>query len=348
MDDGTGPRDVPVAGKKARLLKLGLGVAISIVFLYATLAAVPISSVLNALAGAQPNWIVASLGFIFLAYVLKTYRWTLMLRMLGARITVAQAATPFVGGVAFNNVLPFRAGDVIRVLAFQRFTGVAPSGQLGTLLLERLLDLFVLMIFLFATVSFWRVTVLDASVLAGARWAALAVALSILLFLAAPRPIRAVVAWAEGRLPRLRGAGEALLRLSDALSSLSRPLFLLRVTLVSFLAWIAEGSAYFAVGQALGVAASPQAALLAVSVGTLSTIIPSSPGYVGTFHYFTARVATAFGATVVKAAAYAILIHALLWLTTTATGFLLLGLAGLKDRAQAPAIPLNDRPERHS
>jgi len=120
------------------------------------------------------------------------------------------------------------------------------------------------------------------------------------------------------------------------------------VTLVSFLAWIAEGSAYFAVGQALGVAASPQAALLAVSVGTLSTIIPSSPGYVGTFHYFTARVATAFGATVVGAAAYAISIHALLWLTTTATGFLLLGLAGLKDRAQAPAIPLNDRPERHS
>ncbi|HZF43530.1 MAG TPA: lysylphosphatidylglycerol synthase transmembrane domain-containing protein [Sphingomonadaceae bacterium] len=330
------------------MLKLGLGVAISIVFLYATLATVPISSVLNALAGAQPNWIVASLGFIFLAYVLKTYRWTLMLRMLGARITVAQAATPFVGGVAFNNVLPFRAGDVIRVIAFQRFTGVPPSGQLGTLLLERLLDLFVLMIFLFATVSFWRITAIDASVLAGARWAALAVALSILLFLAAPRPIRAVVAWADGRWPRLRGAGEALLRLSDALSSLSRPLFLLRVTLVSFLAWIAEGSAYFAVGQALGVAASPQAALLAVSVGTLSTIIPSSPGYVGTFHYFTARVATAFGATVVGAAAYAISIHALLWLTTTATGFLLLGLAGLKDRAQAPAIPLNDRPERHS
>jgi hypothetical protein len=148
---------------------LASGVAISIVFLYATLATVPISSVLNALAGAQPNWIVASLGFIFLAYVHED---------LSLDLDAPHARRAYHRGAGGNAVrrwrriqqrTPVRAGDVIRVIAFNASPRPA-VGQLGTLLLERLLDLFVLMIFLFATVSFWRITAIDASVLAGARW----------------------------------------------------------------------------------------------------------------------------------------------------------------------------------
>jgi hypothetical protein len=318
-------------------VKLGLGLLISALFLYATLATVPFAKVAEAMGNAKPQWIAASLGCVLLAYLLKIYRWTVMLRSLGGDVSLTDTATPFLGGIAFNNVLPLRAGDVIRVVAFQRFTGVPASGQLGTLLLERLLDLFVLMTFLFATVSFWRITALDETLLAGARFAALAVAAAILMFVAAPRPIGLIVRWAEKRLPKLRRAGEALLRLSEALATLSRPLFLARVTLISLFAWLAEGGAFLMVGLALGVAPTVPAALLAVSIGTLSTIIPSSPGYVGTFHYFTAKAVSAFGAGQVGSAAYAILIHALLWLSTTASGFLLLALSGPGSKHVAPA-----------
>jgi uncharacterized protein (TIRG00374 family) len=327
----------PKGAGAGRALKLGLGLGISALFLYATLATVPFGKVVDALSTARPEWILGALGFTALAYLLKIQRWTAMLRSLGASVGIREAATPFLGGVAFNNVLPFRAGDLIRVVAFQRFTGVPASGQLGTLVLERLLDLLTLMTLLFATITIWGVDVLDATLMAGLQLAALAVAVAILLFILAPAPLRWIVRWAEARLPRLRPAGEALLRLSEAVHTLSRPGFLLKVTALSFLAWIAEGGAYFAVGHALGVAASPEAALLAVSIGTLSTIIPSSPGYVGTFHFFTARVVSAFGASPVGAAAYAILIHALLWIATTASGFLLLALSGFGGRRPATA-----------
>jgi uncharacterized protein (TIRG00374 family) len=315
-----------------RLAKLGLGLAISAIFLYATLRTVPLERVGAALAGARAEWIAIALGFIALAYTLKIYRWVTMLRSLGSAVGLGSAAVPFLGGVAFNNVLPFRAGDVIRVMAFQRFTGIPASGQIGTLVLERLLDLFVLMALLFATVSYVQTDILDEALLGGLKLAALAVAAAILIFIAAPRSIGIVVRWAEGRVPRLRPAGEALLRLSDAVATLSQPAFLARLTGLSIVAWLAEGGAFYAVGMALGVAASPEAALLALSVGTLSTIIPSSPGYVGTFHYFTARAVTGFGASEVGATAFAILIHAILWLATTATGFLLLALSGLRPR----------------
>lgn len=326
----------PQGRGRGRVVKLALGLAISAVFLYATLRAVPFAGVVAALASARPEWIAASLGFVALAYALKIYRWVTMLRSLGSTVTVGEAATPFLGGVAFNNVLPFRAGDVIRVVAFQRFTGIPASGQIGTLVLERLLDLFVLMAFLFATVNYLDEAVLDEALLAGLKLAALAVAAGILIFIAAPGTIRIAVRWAEGRVPKLRPAGEALLRLSGAVATLSRPLFIVRVTALSILAWLAEGGAFYAVGRALGVAPSVEAALLALSVGTLSTIIPSSPGYVGTFHYFTARTLAGFGAGQVGATAYAILIHAILWLSITASGFLLLALSGLRPAREAP------------
>jgi uncharacterized membrane protein YbhN (UPF0104 family) len=218
----------------------------------------------------------------------------------------------------------------VRVIGFQRFTGIPASGQLGTLALERLLDLFVLLIFLFATLGVLETEVLTGPLLHGLRIAAGAVALAIIIFLAAPRSLRLIVAWAAERLPRLRRAGAGLLRLSDALVILSRPMFLLRVMALSIAGWLFEGAAFLAVGHALGIATEPEAALLALSVGTLSTVIPSSPGYVGTFHYFTAQALSGYGASDVSATAYAILIHAVLWISTTTVGFFLLAIASVR------------------
>src|SRR5688500_872993 len=150
-----------------RGLKLALGLLLSALFLYATFRTVSLAKVVDALSGARPEWIVVALAFVAFAYALTVLRWPTMLRSLGACIGFREAAAPFLGGVAFNNVLPLRAGDIIRVLAFQRFTGVPASGQIGTLALERLMDLLVLTGLLFATLSFWHVEVLDETLLAG-------------------------------------------------------------------------------------------------------------------------------------------------------------------------------------
>jgi len=315
-------------------VKVAAGILISAVFLYATLVAVPLDAVATALGRASAVWLAAAIGFIGCSYMARTLRWRLMLASLGRKVRLHDAAVAQVGCVALNNVLPFRAGDVIRVVAFQRLTGVPPSAQLGTLALERLLDLLVLVALLFAAISFWQITVLPEPVLHGLQIAAVAVIAGAALFGMAPSAIRLLVRWLEARMPHVRPKAEGLLRLSEAISGLARATTLPPLVAISLVAWIAEGCAFFAAGQALGLALSPQTALLALGVGTLSTLIPSSPGYVGTFHYFTALVVVAFGTPRAEGTAYAILIHALLWLTTTATGFLLLWLSGFGPRAQ--------------
>jgi len=316
------------------VLKVAAGIAISAIFLYATFAAVPLDEVAAALSRASPLWVVAAVGFIGCSYTARSLRWRLMLASLGMKVRLRDAAVAQVGCVALNNVLPFRAGDVIRVVAFQRLTGVPPSAQLGTLALERLLDMLVLVTLLFAALSFWQITVLPEPLLRGLRIAAVAVIVGAALFCLAPGVIRLLVRWLEARMPQLRPKAEGLLRLSEAISGLIRAATLPPLIGISVVAWLAEGSAFFAAGQALGLALSPQTALLALCIGTLSTLIPSSPGYVGTFHYFTALVVVAFGTPRAEGTAYAILIHALLWLTTTAAGFLLLWLSGFGPRRQ--------------
>lgn len=324
--------------RRGRLVQLVAGLLISLLFIYALLSRVPLAQVGAALARARPPLVFAALGGIALSYGLRTQRWAMMLRSLGAEVSFAQAATPLMGCVALNNVLPLRAGDVVRILAFRRLTKVGPSMQLGSLVLERLLDMATLMAILFAVLAFHAVAGLQPRVREGLEGAALVAVVAIAGFLAAPAPLRLVVRAVEGRAPRLRAAGESLLRLSEAITALSRPSLLARLTGVSGLAWLCEGSAYVCIALALGVAHAAPAGLLALGLGTLATTIPSSPGYVGTFHYFAALALVQTGAAPALAAAFAILIHAVLWVSTTAVGFLLMLTAG-RDAWRAPAVP---------
>ena len=64
-------------------------------------------------------------------------------------------------------------------------------------------------------------------------------------------------------------------------------------------------------------------------------MIPSSPGYVGTFDYFAVQGLTAFGASHVIALTFALLVHLLLWLPVTVVGALFL-VAPSRRRAAAP------------
>ena len=48
--------------------------------------------------------------------------------------------------------------------------------------------------------------------------------------------------------------------------------------------------------------------------------MPSSPGFVGTFDYFTISGLTAYGASAAVATAAAFIIHIVLWLPLTAAG----------------------------
>jgi protoporphyrinogen oxidase/uncharacterized membrane protein YbhN (UPF0104 family) len=333
---------------RARLIRLVPGLAISALFIVALFSQAPIARVGEALSRVRPGFVLAALLALAVGYALRCQRWAMMLRSLGAQIRFVDAAVPLMGSVAINNVLPLRAGDVVRIVAFRRLTKVGPAMQLGSLVLERLLDVATLIAILAATLALARVSTLQPAVRGGLDLLACALVAAAVVFVAAPRPIRLLVRAAEGRLPHLKPMGESLLQLSEAITALSHPGQLLRLAVVSLAAWLSEGAAYIAIARALGVDHSLPAGLAALGLGTLATSIPSSPGYVGTFHYFAALALRQFGADPALAAAYAILVHALLWLPTTITGFALMAAMGVRSASgrtnQAAPASVPDRP----
>jgi uncharacterized membrane protein YbhN (UPF0104 family) len=95
---------------------------------------------------------------------------------------------------------------------------------------------------------------------------------------------------------------------------------MIRLVIWSLAAWLAEGGVFWFSGLALSSITTPTAGWLALPVGTLATLIPSTPGYVGTFDFFTVKAMSALGNSTPASTAYALLVHVLLWLPPTLIG----------------------------
>ena len=81
---------------------------------------------------------------------------------------------------------------------------------------------------------------------------------------------------------------------------------------------------FFLIAQAVNLPLSFGDALFIMSFATLSTLLPSSPGYVGTFHLAVlTSVDLAVGVTD-QIGVYAIVVHLALWVPTTIAGVIAL------------------------
>jgi uncharacterized membrane protein YbhN (UPF0104 family) len=302
---------------------------VALVFITLAFRRVSFGAVISALATARTMPLLLALAAIAAGFAVRIVRWWWMLRALEPGLPVRACVRPFLVSIAVNNTVPLRVGDVVRAVGFRSTLRASAMAVAGTLLVERLLDVVVLLALLFGGLfALGHTAVPRPFVVAGTSVGILAGAgLLSLVFL--PSLVRRSVLWLIGHVPlipeavRLRGLRLAE-QLFDALlivRPVSRALVLLVATVV---AWGLEGSAYACVAWSLGANGSVFAPWFALATGTLATMIPSSPGYVGTFDYFAVLGLTAFGASHVVALTFALVVHLLLWLPVTIVGALFL------------------------
>ena len=106
-----------------------------------------------------------------------------------------------------------------------------------------------------------------------------------------------------------------------------------RLVTWSLLAWTAEGCVFWCTAQSLPIVTIPDAAWLAFPIGSLAVLVPGAPGEVGTFHYFVGRAMMEIGNNAAAGVAYALFIHAVLWIATTFVGGPYLYLAVKRERS---------------
>lgn len=277
---------------------------------------------------AQADWrlIVPAVALYFVGVAIRSARWKVLLPGYDVKTTTLFQA--LVVGFTVNNLLPLRVGEVARAYLLSRWCRIPYGATFASLVVERVFDGLSLAILLL--LSLLMVPSAAGHLLLGGVLAAGAfLAGALLLALAAWRAsaLMAVVHLITGRLPE--HIGSALDRLAEnfarSLANVHNPAKLLPLLALSLLAWCFELGLFFVLMLAFGLPGSYPLALLVGSAANFATLIPSSPGYVGTFDGALIGVLRdVAGVTASQALAYDVVVHATLFLPVVVVGTLVL------------------------
>ena len=135
---------------KKLIISLVVGVLISASTLYLAFRNVPLGQLIAYIGTINYWWIMPTIGMLFVTFLLRAYRWQLILKDVGA-ISYRQAFHPLMIAFMMNCVLPGRIGELARPVLLKRHHGIAVTSGLATVAAERVFDIFML-ISLFAVV----------------------------------------------------------------------------------------------------------------------------------------------------------------------------------------------------
>ncbi|HET6316339.1 MAG TPA: lysylphosphatidylglycerol synthase transmembrane domain-containing protein [Chloroflexota bacterium] len=311
---------------RAGVARLVVSFGISAVLLALLIRSVDPASLGTALSEADWRLIGPAIALYFAAAWLRSIRWGLLLPEYHVPTPTLFAA--LVIGFTVNNLLPIRMGEIARAYLLARWRRVPYGASLASLVVERVLDGLSLAVLLLVGLRFVDNRP-DYLVIASVLLATAFLCGAAVLALAAWRP--SVIVWMAELLarPLPQRPRELALKLASnfarSLSLVRGRSRLLRLAGLSLLAWCVELSLFLVLMPGFGIPASPALALLVGSAANFATLVPSSPGYVGTFDgALITVVRDTAGIAAAPATAYAIVVHATLFLPVVLLGTLML------------------------
>jgi glycosyltransferase 2 family protein len=259
------------------------------------------------------GWLVVAAALYAVVTLLRGERWHQILHMTGVKTSRADAYGLTAVGYMGNNVLPARAGEMLRVVLLSSRTDAGKRSLFGTVVAERMLDA-VALAAIFAVVVFGILREADVPT----DKPLLVVAIGATLAVAALGALH--ISRRRGALGRLRDFVRPLAGAPRAL--LSRQGMVLLA--LSFVIWAFEASVYLSVAHATGLDISGMGALYLVAFTNLVAMLPAGPGYLGTFDAAVVVGVKAIGGTGSQAVSYLLLLRFILFLPITVVGLVVL------------------------
>ncbi|MFH1465753.1 MAG: lysylphosphatidylglycerol synthase transmembrane domain-containing protein [Pseudomonadota bacterium] len=300
------------AGRSRKVAAVLLGLAVSVLFAWLTLRKVPFGELgQHVLAASVP---ILSLALVtkLVSMLFMTLRSVVVFERLG-RLSFGQLFRSIVIVVGGNAVIPLRAGEALRIGYLVRTGGASVGACVGAVALERLLDSACL-VALFAVVT--PLTMLDLPAESSLYvFAAMLVLGLVGAVTVARRPAR-VLAWvgrgAEVAGPVVGGRLQRLAeRLVEGLSSLRTARGAALAVLATLGYWLAMAATAWVWLWAFHLHLPWHTAFLVLFFSALGSFLPSSPGAVGTYHYFTLQALLLVGVERALATSVVVVGHAL-------------------------------------
>jgi glycosyltransferase 2 family protein len=278
-------------------------------------------------------WLIAAAVLTTLqTYLIRAWRWQVMLAPLGT-VRFGPAFRTTVIGFTATFLLPARVGEVLRPYLLAKKEGLSVSATFATIIVERALDLTAVLLLFACSMPFLGVDVGAETRWAGGLAAVAAVVGLGVLFACAGHPERLglLVDRLTGWLPpRIASAlGEFARRFAEGLGVMRDPVALITTMVWSVALWVSICLGIWLATLAFGLTMPFAGAFLVVMYLVVGVAAPT-PGGAGGFHVmYKLAVTQYFAAGADAAAAAAIMLHLVSFVPVAILGFVFMWQDGL-------------------
>jgi len=255
--------------------------------------------------------------------IFRSYRWKYALKPI--RNIRALGLFPGIAiGYMVNNLLPARLGEFVRAYIVGKRENTSKSLILGTIVVERVFDGITLLCFLVTLSLFFSFPpwIKRVGIVASIFFMSAAVCL---VFLTDQKTkVGQLIKKGIGLFSSL--IAEKVGRLMDpflsGLAVIKNKRNILLVFFFTAVVWLVEAMTYYIVGLSFSINLPIYVYLFVVITVNLGIMIPSAPGYVGTFEFFCMSVLALFSIEKNIALSFAIVLHAILFIPITILGMI--------------------------
>lgn len=234
------------------------------------------------------------------AMVMRAIRWRAILAF-RAPVSAGMSLQALVTGYAVNSALPARLGELFRADYLARRTGLSRSAVLASIFIERLLDLLAVVGILAVGLALaGGGDAASRNVLIGGTVVA-AVGVGMLLLIATRLSQSNAEAALSLLIARLPGGKAIAARLGAMLGDFAQLLRVVRTPRFALIAlgtlpiWAVEIAAIWSICGAVGVELKLAGMLSLMGGASLSTLLPTAPGYVGSYQFAFVLILGQFG-----------------------------------------------------
>jgi uncharacterized protein (TIRG00374 family) len=301
---------------RAVLVGVVVGLPLSAFFLWLAFRKADVPEVWSVLTGADIGFVALAVAAMAGVYAGQAIRWRAIART--PSVSTIKFEEMVVSGVAVNNVLPGRIGDLLRARWLQVAARMPAGRALATVFVDRCFDVLALVVFLAISLPF----------VAGAEWLRRIAVGGVALLVVLGLVLLAARMYTRHRARDRRSRRSLVRRIArDTIEGLADPIGPVRslvLAAVSLTTWATWALGAWFVARAVGVELSPLEAVFATAVINLGVAIPSSPGFIGTYQWLGVSALALFNVGTDAALAFAILLHAVWYVPTMLVGGALL------------------------
>ncbi len=324
-----------MTSKTKKIIYLIIGLMISGYLVWEVFGKIDFEKLVTSLSNANYYWLIPNIILIVFAMYQRAYRWKFMLAPIKQVKFENLIAATSVGFMA-NNVLPARLGEFVRAYSLSsQDKEISKSASLATIFVERMIFDLVALLLIFGSILLFSQDLhtqletdleFGSKIIYGARFAivvALVGIVSMLVIAYKPERVGQIMTKYLFFLPqKIKNIITSIVeKFADGLKFLTDIKAVLAVGAQTLLLWIFMGASNYFVFMAFGFDIPFEASFVLLVVVSILIMAPSTPGFIGVYHYGVVVSLGLYGIPAAVAGACALVLHATQYIVITLMGF---------------------------